>query len=205
MRSVTSGLLLMGLSCGALAQTQVDPPAPKEPQANEVTLADLQGLTVRTSNTFAARFRSEKGEATGGFTLSGVYKIESSGSLQVSLARDAWWDTPNGRKTGQWQRTNNAAIGVPHKDADGGGDVLYLFEDSTLKALRAMEVGGGTMTITFKKSAAGLNCTAALVMAREIGAGATIARRGSEGGRRQILNAKPTSSTCKVQAAALSR
>jgi hypothetical protein len=202
MRRIILGLLASGWACTAWAQTQDEP---KQSNVQEVTLADLEGMTVRTANSFTARYRNEKGEANGGFTLSGVYKIEPSGSLHVSLARESWWDTPNGRKTGQWQRSSNATLGVPQKDPDGGGDALYLFEDSTLKGLRALQVGGGTTTITFKKSATGLTCTTTLVMAREVGAGATVARSGSEGRRVQILNSKPTSSTCTVQAGAPGR
>jgi hypothetical protein len=193
------GQIFLVLSSTAIAQSQQDAAAQKEPAAEQVSLDDLAGKTVQVANSFAARFRNAKGEANGGFTLKGEYKFEPGGVVQTILMRDAWWDTPVGRKTGHWKRSEKATIGVPREEGNGGGTVLYLFENSTLTGRLVLEVGGGIVTTVFRKSPSGLACTTSARIMHEVGAGATVPRRGSEGGRSALVYSKPTMSSCKVQ------
>jgi hypothetical protein len=203
MRSAVCGFLLLSLSCAALAQSQLKAQVGAEPQSRAVTLDDLQGMTVLASQSYAARFRNARGEASGGFKQQWEFKIGPGTVLGVKFRRDAWWDTPNGRKTGHVKRSTTHTIGEPTQRPDGRGAGLYLFEDSTLKGLLVLETGGGILKVTFENSVSGLSCVTAAAMAQEVGGGPTKARRGTEvedGGQAVILSAKPTAATCKVQA-----
>ncbi len=196
MRAVACGLLLF-LPVAALAQAKVEPQTGKEmPTNSEVTIDDLHGTTIHTSSTFTALLRSEKGEAPGGFTLRRELKITHQGDVQVKFARDIWWDSPSGRKTGRLAGTDAGKIGQPIQGSDGPR--LFTLQGNTLSMLRVHQVGGHVLKITLRKDATGLSCSSDSKMAREVGAG-DMKTTALGGGKAEVRNARQISSTCKVQ------
>ncbi len=200
MRPLLLLLLIAAISVAAPAQSQVEPQVRSEPQPREVTLADLEGHTIRSTNSFTARFRSARGEASGGFTMRREFKMLANAVVEAKGTRDAWWDTPGGRMTGRRQTAGTGTIGQPMERKDGSGTGIFVFEANTLTWLSVFETGGTTLKITFEKGDAGLMCSAVAAMAQEVGAGPTKAPPNVEGGGKvQVLSSRPTSSRCTVQ------
>ena len=196
MRSAVCGLLLFPISCAALAQS--DAPASKHTQVVDMTLADLEGMTIQTSHSFTARFRSPQGEAPGGWTARREIKIAANGAIELKNTRDSWVDTPAGRKTEQRKRSMKGTIGVPDQ-AKGDVARLFLLEGNTLVLFAVLETGGVTVKVTFDKRPSGWSCSAVQALAREIGAGPMRDKSDIGGGKVEVLKASPTSSSCKVQ------
>jgi hypothetical protein len=196
MRPIVFGVLLV-LPAFASAQTQTDPAAAKEPAASIITLDDLQGVTITTTNSFTARFADNKGEAPGGYTLNREIRIGPKAAVQIKFSRDAWWDSPTGRRTGHLSGARSGTIGLPMEA--GGGASLFLLEGNTLTQLRVYEVGAQILKVTLEKSAAGLTCKASNSLAQERGAGTTRVPANEGGGSNiEVWNVKPTSSSCRV-------
>ena len=193
------GVAVLAIGC-TLAQAQdVAEPSKTSP---EVTLDDLQEMTIRATNNFTGRFSNKWGDAPGGFTVRSEIRIGPGTHLELKGARDAWWDSPAGRMTGHNKSSGAWGIGVPGQMKDGQ-QTLWLFETNTLTQLRVLEVGAVTLRIIFEKGAAGLGCSAVASIAQEVGAGPTTNKPLLQGGGLvQSLSATPTSSTCKVLATA---
>jgi hypothetical protein len=197
-------LSVKALTIGALAQMPAEKSAeiaPKgaasSPKASDFTLADLQGLTIHTTNSFVGHIRNMKGEFPGGWTSRMEIKIGPNGEFQWNHTRLAWVDAPKGRKNAQMHRSGKGKMGSAFDVKDGSGQYLWLLEGDTLTSLRVFETGGMIRKIKFDKSAAGLKCTASATLAREVGAGPT-KDRAAVGGKVQVLNARPTSSSCRI-------
>jgi hypothetical protein len=191
------GLLVLCAAYTASAQMAPSASAPKEAESKDISLDDLQGKTIRATNGFTARFRNEKGEAQGGFTLRREIKIGPQEAVHVNFTRDTWWDTPNGRQTHRMTGSDKSAIGVPMQKS---GPRLFVLEGNTLTMLRVHEVGGHALKIHLQKSAAGLTCSAQSAMAREVGSGTVSNTFNTSRGKVVISGTKPISSSCKVEA-----
>jgi len=166
--------------------------------AEDITIDDLQGVTIHTTNTYVGRFRNDLGEAPGGFTTHGAIKIGPGAAINTKITRNTWADTPRGRKTGSLTRTGKGEIGKP-RETSSPGSVLWMIEGDTLISLRVYEVGGSTMRIKFAKSGDGLTCTVDAPVMREVGAGATTDTSAMAGGGKvKVLSAKQTASNCRV-------
>lgn len=199
MRSVICAVLLTALSIVTSAQS----PNPASGPRQEITLDDLQGMTIQGSQSFAGRVGNAQGEGAGGFTWRFELKIGPGAAMQHTHMRDDWVDTPRGRKTGRLKRSDTVVIGVPGAQKDNSGMALWLLEGSSLTWLRVLEVGGATLKIDFEKGASGLSCSVKGAMAREVGAGATTDKSSMvAGGKARIVSITPATSTCRVQATA---
>jgi hypothetical protein len=194
MRSAGYGLLLLSLSSIAWGQS-----APKEPDATVITLGDLEGMTIQTSHSFSARFRSPRGEAPGGWTARREIKIGPGDAIELRNTRDSWVDTPAGPKTGQNKRSMMGTIGVPDQAKNDTVARLFLLEGNTLTLVAVLETGATTVRITFQKGPSGLSCSAVQAMAQEVGAGPMKDKSDAGSGKVQILKATPTSSSCELQ------
>lgn len=166
--------------------------------AQEVTLADLQGVTIHASWTNATRFRIAQGEFTGGKTVRLQVALGPGGTIKGAQNETGWADTPGGRKTNEMTRSFEGSIGVPGKNKDRSASVLWLFEAGTLTRLGVVEVGGALLKIKFNKTGSGLICAASITLAREVGAGNRI-DKSPAGGKVEVLSARPMGSpTCRV-------
>ena len=197
MRSIALGLLLLALPALVSAQSQTDPSKRKGPSASDVTLDDLQGVTIYTTNSFTARFADNKGEAPGGFTRHTEIRIGPKAAVHIKASRDAWWDSPTGRRTGHLSGAQSGKIGLP-MDARGGAS-LFLLQGNTLTQLRVFQVGAHILKISLEKSATGLTCKASYSLAQERRSGTTSVPANEGGGSNiEVWKVRPTSSSCKV-------
>ena len=185
MRSVLGGLLLLALSVTVSAQ----PDRQSQAGTQNVTIADLQGVILHVSWTYASRFRNRMGEFNGGKTTRLEVKIGPELAIRGSSKETGWADTPGGRKTTAMTRGYVGTIGVPGKNKDGSATILWLLEGNVLSRLGVFEVGGGVLKITFEKTAAGLGCSATVAAAREVGAGNQI-DKSPIGGKMEILSSR---------------
>lgn len=205
LRALALLVTVAALTVGALAQLPAEKAgeaapkaAPESPRASEISMADLQGLTIHTSNNFVGRLRNMKGEFPGGWTSRMEIKIGPGGDFQWKHTRLAWVDTPRrGRREAQLHRSGRGKMGSAIEAKDGSGQLLWLLEGDTLTSLRVFETGGMIRKIKFEKSASGLTCTASATFAREVGAGPT-KDRAAVGGKVEILSARPTTSSCRI-------
>lgn len=196
MRSMLYGAAFICMVVAAPSHSQTTAPAAKGDVVKEIALDDLQGKTVRTTNSYTARFGSPKGEASGGFTLRREIKIGPEARVQVKFTRDLWWDTPNGRRTMRMAGSDGGGIGVPLK---GAGPRLFVLEGDSLTMLRVHDIGGHVLKVKFQKGASGLTCSAQSTMAKEVGAGTRNSFTLPDGAKGQVWNTRATSSDCKIQ------
>jgi len=167
--------------------------------AEDISLEDLQGVTVHTSTSYVGRFRNDRGEAPGGFTSEGTIKIGPGAKIESKFVRNTYADTPRGRVTGSLTRSGSSEIGKSREMPDGSGAAVWLLDGDTLVALRVYERGGVSVRIKFEKSGTTLNCSISAPMANEVGAGPTTDKSAMQGGGKvRVLHAKQTASSCRV-------
>jgi len=195
MRLVAGGLLLLALSAVAVAESQVES---KGAAATEVTLDDLQGVTLHVLFSVATRFRNRYGEFTGGRTSRLEARIGPGSAIRWTNRITGWADTSGGRNEKHMTRQGQGAIGAPTKNKDHSEDNLWLIEDNTLTLLRVYETGGAMLKIGLQKSASGLSCSATHIPAREVGAGSS-KETSAAGGMVVTLSVRPLGSpTCRI-------
>ena len=167
--------------------------------AEDLSLDDLQGITIHTSVSYVGRFRNARGEAPGGFTTRGEIKIGPGAAIATKFVRDTYADTPRGRVTGSLTRSGTTEIGKSREMNDGSGAVVWLIEGQSLVALRVYEVGGVAIRIKFEKAGTDYVCSVDAPMAREVGAGPTKDKSAMQGGGKvEVISAKVTASSCRV-------
>jgi hypothetical protein len=197
MRSVCIGLLLLGVTADALAQ----PDAKSQHESTtsqELTVEDLQGVTLNLAWTFTSRFRNRFGEFTGGRNTVLEIKLGPDGALSGVSRETGWADTPNGRKSNTMSREFNGKIGTPNKNKDGSAEVLWLFEGNKLTRLSVVRVGGNKLEINLSKTATGLTCTASNTVADEVGAGNRVDRSPAGGSVEVLSTPRLTSISCRA-------
>jgi hypothetical protein len=165
--------------------------------ADDITIADLQGITVQTSTRHAGTMRNAKGEAPARIDVRTEVKIGPGSTISSNSTRYVEADTPRGVKTGQLHRSHNGEIGVPKKASDGTGDIVWIVQGNSLIRLRTLESGGHLFKVEFAKSAGGLTCKVDAPFAREVGGG-LVKDQGALGSKIEILNIRQTGSSCKV-------
>ena len=107
--------------------------------------------------------------------------------------------TPKGTRQGP-TRKGTTELGKPGQaPALGGGESIWLFEDSTLTTLRTYtKAGGYKRTIVFERKGGEVTCTAKEIFMREEGAGPPSLRSAIDNVPVIVLSYKPAASTCKV-------
>lgn len=165
--------------------------------AQGVTVADLQGVTIQTTNTYAGTFKGEKGIAPGKATLRGDISIGANGAITYNFTRSVALETPVGTKTGSLVRRNSGTIGAPHKASDGTGDVIWIFENDSLVQMRTVRSGGHLHKIVLSRAGTDWKCASDRALMREVGAG-NIKDRGAVSPEMEILDVRHTGSSCRV-------
>jgi hypothetical protein len=167
--------------------------------AQNITLDDLQGVTIHTVNSYEGTFKNDYGTAPGQFDAKGEIRIGPGSSIRTTSTRNVRVDAPKGTKNSQLSRENSGKIGTPLQASDKSGNILWVLDGNTLTRLRTFEVGGNLLKISFSKSASGLKCSVSAPFASEVGAGNTRDTSAMPGGGKvEILNVRQTRSSCRV-------
>jgi hypothetical protein len=165
------------------------------PQA--VTLADLQGATIRFSSVHNERLIRDGQERSVDLHTAGQVTIGPGNTVTSSVTSTSV--SGRGSRTGS-PGSGTFTLGKPGKTT-GGDDVLWILSDNSLVRLRVYGGGSGggqILRIGLRRGADGLHCTFSMPFAREKGAGAI--RKGSavDGVPIEILSWKPVSTSCQV-------
>jgi hypothetical protein len=184
LRRVTWGLALVAGAAPAMA----------------ITLADLQGVTIYTTNTYTGQMANDLGSGRGDVTIRGEITIGPGDAIRHSFQRSVIAHGPKGTKQGSISRSNSGRLSVPMKSSNTpGGAGLWLLQGDTLIALKTVYVGGGSMRITLRKAGNSITCSVTASLMRELGKGATTLDAALAGaGKAKILQATPTGSSCRT-------
>src|SRR5262249_5815481 len=153
-----------------------------------------QGKTISLVINFTFRFRAEGYIMTGEMTRKSRIQFHENGAFTGRSAQES-------ATNGIMSILRGQATGVlarPGKDSNGQ-DYLGIYESNVLSFFFVLDVGAASNIITLKRSAEGLTCTVAGPSMQEVGRGPNkmIGRTGGE--KREVLNLRQLSSTCKVQ------
>lgn len=163
--------------------------------AQDLTVGDLQGLSVAATVKYRGTFARDKGPGPGNITHTYRIRIGPEDGVQVAMTRNVEAITPFGPKHSSLSRTFSGKIGTPAQAASG--NYLWLLEKNELILLRTLEVGGFKLTLAFSKSDKGMNCKVTAPYLKEAGAGAG-KTDSAFGGKVRIVSMHQMSSTCSV-------
>jgi hypothetical protein len=166
--------------------------------AQDISLEELQGVTIATVIKFTGHFKKERGEGPGYITHRILTKIGPGDAIKSTLRREVIAVTPVGNKSAVLERSVAGAISRPGQSDLGA--FLWVLKGNSLVLLRTQEVGAQMMTITFSRSSSGLTCSVEAALAREVGAGPGTTTSAFSGKVIQH-SMKQTSSTCSVSKA----
>lgn len=168
--------------------------------AMAITLADLQGVTIYTINTYTGQMAHDLGSGRGDVTIRGEITIGPGDAIRHSFQRSVIAHGPKGTKQGSISRSNSGRLNVPMKSTvHQGGAGLWLLQGDTLVNLKTFYVGGGTMRITLRKAGNSITCSVRAPIMRELGKGPTTAEGALAGaGKAKILQMKETGSSCRT-------
>lgn len=167
-------------------------------QAQSLSLADLNGVTIHTVDRFSIVARNDIGEGSGEVTIRGETTVGPGAAIRWSFIRSAAMVGAKGAKSGSISRSGSGTLGVPNQGG-GKGSGVWILQGNTLVLLRVFETGGYTMRINLTKSANGFGCSVTSAMAREVGAGKTkLTAAISGGGTAQILSSKQIGVSCRA-------
>jgi len=165
----------------------------------DVTLSDLNGVTVQVSGVFQQTLvRNAK-------TYSPRIYQTGSVTIEENTVRSTFQVTaihPDGRRSvGPSRSIGPQTIGKPFKNISGN-DTVWIFADGSLSRLivhTAGGAGGSKLTIEFKQGPAGLACSFSQpVDMHENGVGDIRKNAGTDGMPLQVLQRKQISSQCTV-------
>jgi hypothetical protein len=159
-------------------------------RAAGVTLADLEGPVIETSDTYDRTGRSGDQVVSGSLQHDRTITIGPGGNLYNTLVHTI--GTPRGPVVRQ--ESGSATIGKPkHIQSLGGGDAVWIFENGTLAVLRTYRSGGYKMEIVFTRDTSGISCKVRAPYARENGTGSIeMASAGGAGAGEHCLEKRST-------------
>ena len=160
---------------------------------DRVTMADLDGVTVRAKLVYARTVRREG-------------RIRNNHSHQEFTIRigpaDAIAETEKYTTIGEHgrvvaSRVINNSYTLGKVTNRGGGHVVWALVDASLTRLNTRSEGARRMTYAFKRTATGFACSLNAPYVREDGVGA-LKHKAMKGGTNEFLAIKQVSSTCRV-------
>lgn len=190
-------LFIFCLAAGLCSPAESQPKA-SEPAAAGITMADLQGMTVETtvfhqqvitrngSQPYPHRQRQDT-----------KFSISAENKLEGSVLATGY--NQNGTFKGTPQRISSSLERPGVGKSFGGGNGVWVFQDSTLTSFYVYKAGGAfKRDIVFSRTSNGLACTAKEYFVREDGAGPIVWNSSVDGARMTIVKSSQTSTTCKV-------
>jgi hypothetical protein len=171
-------------------------PVPARAQA--VTFADLENHTVTANFTYGQtvklleannRVVNNENRQTMTLTIGPGDRIGQEYRIQIVAT--------NGREVGGFKGNIKAELNKPTKWQHG--DMVFVFENSSLIRLQTFNKGGRKITVSFKRTPAGLTCSVDAPFSKEEGAGSAVDTTSQTNRQRiEILSAKTVSSSCRV-------
>lgn len=172
--------------------------APALAQAQPVTFADLENHTVTANFVYAQTVRildqgrtvNNENRQTMTLAIRPGGRIDQQYRIQI-VAR-------NGREVGGFTGSIKAQLNRPTRWQHG--DMVFVFENSSLVRLQTFNKGGRKITVSFKRTPAGLVCSVEAPFSKEDGAGSAVDTTSQTTRQRiEILTAKTVSSSCQVE------
>ena len=165
--------------------------------AQAVSFEDLQNQTVTASFTYAQTIRrledqrvlNNENRQTMTLRIGPGNRIAQEFRIQVVAQ--------NGREVGAFKGNIDAELNKPTRWQHG--EMVFLFENSSLVRLQTFDKGGRKITVTFKRGPFGLDCSVDAPFSKEAGAGSSVDTTSQTTRQRiEILSAKTIASACRV-------
>jgi len=225
MRFVLFILLSVAVFVSARAQSPAQPQLPSDPSprtGEEITIDDLQGAVI----TFAVAFTGST--RWSGDNIIGPTQQKVRSRMQIGPGESFRWSgVTETQIAGRWYSEHGSGSGIigrpgtkpairnstelrtrsnpslPNEElklkkkfsARAG---LVTLEGNTLTVIRVFERGGRTFGIKLSRIGSHLSCTATGLYFREVGVGNPRDEAPVQGGYREYIGMKQTSSTCRV-------
>jgi hypothetical protein len=188
------------LATAALAITASMSLAAPPASAQTVTFADLEGAVIEASVTSHQKRLNDGEEKSGQVRQDWRFVIGPGERLQYHSTVTSFGRGGGSRSS--TPETGTARLGRPGQAKNfGGGDGVWVFEDSTLTFLRTYRGEGGyRRSIRFRRDAGGFSCTITTAFARENGRGSIRFTSPVDGASAEILDARTIASSCRVAA-----
>jgi hypothetical protein len=170
---------------------------PVSAAAQAVTFEDLQNQTVTASFIYAQTIRrlddqrvlNNENRQTMTLRIGPGNKIDQEYKIQIVAQ--------NGREVGDFTGKISAELNKPTHWQHG--EMIFVFENNSLIRLQTFNKGGRKITIAFKRSKFGIDCSVDAPFSKEEGAGGSIDTISQTTRQRiEILAAKTISSACRV-------
>jgi hypothetical protein len=179
--SVTAGMLAMP----AMAQAQ--PVSFTDLENQTVTASFVYGQTVRILD--QGRTVNNESRQTMTLAIGPGGRINQEYRIRIVAQ--------NGREVGAFTGNIKAELNKPTRWQHG--EMVFVFENSSLIRLQTFNKGGRKITVTFKRGPAGLTCSVDAPFSKEEGAGSAVDTTSQTTRQRiEILTAKTVSSSCRV-------
>jgi hypothetical protein len=162
-----------------------------------VTLEELDGTITEATVVRQQVWRREGRQFSSRVQTDLKYLIGPGEKFSWSMTPTV--DTPSGRRQGKTVSVSSTLGRAAQSRANGGGDVVNMFNEGTLTNLFVYAAGGGfKREITFTRNPKSLNCSARESFARENGTGPIIVNSSIDDLPLSIISWKQVSSTCRV-------
>jgi hypothetical protein len=166
--------------------------------AKPITFEDLQGTTINATVIYAQTFRRLDEDRIRNNTNTQTITLKIGPGDHIGQIHTVSITAPDGRHVGNNSFAGKFELNKPRKGTFG--EIIWLFDDDKLVRLQTFESGGRRITLTFKRTPAGLTCSVDAPFARE-DSGA-VQTTGAVGGMKiQLLSMKQTSTNCRVDKA----
>ena len=174
--------LTLGLSSHAVAQ--------------DIAFAELHGHTVTASFVYAQKIRrlddgriiNNQNQQTVTLKIGPGERLDQTHAVRIIA--------PNGREVGSDSRSMTLQLNKPSKWRHG--EIIWVYEKAALVRLQTFESGGRRITVSFKRNGPGFACSVEAPFAKEEGSGDTKTQAAVGGTKITILDARQTSSSCRV-------
>ena len=164
--------------------------------AQDIAFADLRDHTITASVIYAQTIRRlDDGRILNNQNRQTVTLKIRPGDL-IDQVHNVTIVAPNGREVGSNATSATFELNKPRKGRFG--EIIWLYDQGNLVRLQTFETGGRRITISFKRSGSGFACSVAAPFAKEEGAGDLKTEAAVGRTKIEILNAKQTSTSCKV-------
>jgi len=205
MRVLLSLLMFVAVLVSARAQSPAQPQPSPDPQgtSEEIGIDDLQSTIITFDIGFTGHTRWSGDNIVRPMQFKQRFKVYIGPGGSIS-----WTTDENGRVSGSWYSgpelhlSYSALIGRTDTKPEKFGKraIVWTLEGNILTYLRVFERGGKIVKIMLSRSDSSLGCAVTSAYLQEVGVGNPMIKAGrqKQGGYREYIGMKQTSSTCRV-------